>query len=117
MAFVAGAVVVRSSATGAFVSKAPVMAARRAARPAAMSMKVPAPSSEVLGLGKNVPAGLYLILSVLSLGLGSYAVAQQNLFTPLTPNGINPQFVVGSLLVPISWGLHVAGWIQMQNKK
>mmetsp|Transcript_13744 Transcript_13744/g.29745 ORF Transcript_13744/g.29745 Transcript_13744/m.29745 type:complete len:117 (-) Transcript_13744:1510-1860(-) len=116
MAFVAGAVVVRSSAASAFVSKAPVAVARRPVR-STMTMKVAAPSSEVLGLGKSIPSGLYLLLSVVSLGLGCWSCAQSNIFSPLTAETVNPQFVVGSLLVPISWGCHVASWIQKQNGK
>ena len=30
---------------------------------------------------------------------------------------VNGFYVAGSLLVPYSWGLHVASWIQKQNGK
>lgn len=63
------------------------------------------PSSSVLGLGKDVPSSLYLLASVIALLLGGYSVYKSNLQSPLTPDGVNPQFIVGSLLVPISWGL------------
>lgn len=64
-----------------------------------------APPSTVLGLGQDVPSTLYLLSSVIALGLGSYCVYMSNLVSPLTPQSVNPQFIVGSLLVPISWGL------------
>ena len=32
------------------------------------------------------------------------------------PN-VNPAFVLGSELTPISWGLHVASWILKENGK
>jgi len=117
MAFVSGAVVCGSGVASAFVSKKPVMAvsAKRSAR--SMTMKVAAPASEVLGLGKSIPSGLYLIMSVLAFGLGGFSVAQSNLFNTLSADSVNPQFVVGSLMLPISWGLHVASWIQKQNGK
>merc|ERR1719387_700257 len=48
------------------------------------------PPSIVLGIGKDVPSSIF----------GS------------TVNGF---YVAGALLVPYSWGLHVAAWIQKQN--
>lgn len=63
------------------------------------------PESKVLGLGQDIPSSLYLIGSVIALLLGSWSVYQSNLNTPLTPQTVNPQFIIGSLLVPISWGL------------
>jgi len=30
-------------------------------------------------------------------------------------HSINPAYVLGSFLTPISWGLHVSAWIQKQN--
>lgn len=65
------------------------------------------PESTVLGLGKDIPSSLYLIGSVIAFLLGSFSVYQSNLNSPLTPDTVNPQFIVGSLLVPISWGLYV----------
>ncbi|GJD06627.1 hypothetical protein Gasu2_10320 [Galdieria sulphuraria] len=49
--------------------------------------------------------------------VGSYCVYESNLLSPLTVTTINPLYVLGSLLVPYSWGLHVAGWIQLKNGK
>lgn len=66
---------------------------------------VPAPPSTVLGLGKDVPSSLYLFLSVFAFILGCYSVYKSNIFQPLSAETVNPQFIVGSLLVPISWGL------------
>lgn len=63
------------------------------------------PPSEVLGLGKDVPSTLYILSSVIALLLGCYSVYKSNLAQPLTPETVNPQFIVGSLLAPISWGL------------
>eukprot|EP00871_Galdieria_phlegrea_P002022 jgi/Galph1/2820/GphlegSOOS_G1481.1 len=75
------------------------------------------PPSTVLGIGEKVPSPVYLLSSVICLILGSYCVYESNLFSPLTVNTINPWYVLGSLLVPYSWGLHVAGWIQLKNGK
>lgn len=134
MAFVSG-IAVRPSVTRAgrmsktcAVAGAPVVAAVRPSRatvvPAgARSLRMDtywegkAPPSTVLGLGKNVPSGLYLLSSVLALALGSYAVYKSNIVSPLTPASVDPQYILASLLVPISWGLHVASWIQKQNSK
>lgn len=82
-----------------------------------MSWEGKYPPSDVLGFGKDVPSSLYLFSSVIALILGSYCVAQSNIFGTLSATTVNPQFVAGSLLVPISWGLHVAGWIQKENSK
>lgn len=65
------------------------------------------PPSEVLGVGKDIPSSLFLFSSVIALALGSYCVAQSNIFSSLSADTVNPQFIVGSLLVPISWGLYV----------
>ncbi|PXF45728.1 hypothetical protein BWQ96_04496 [Gracilariopsis chorda] len=75
------------------------------------------PPSEILGLGKDVPSSLFVFSSAIALLLGCYCVYQSNLINPLSSESVNPQFIVGSLLVPISWGLHVAGWIQGKNNK
>ena len=86
--------------------------ARVAAKPARATVRMDTswegyPRSDVLGLGKDVPSSLYLLSSVVALILGSYCVYMSNLFQPLSPGNLNPQFIVGSLLVPISWGLYV----------
>ncbi|GJQ10295.1 hypothetical protein GpartN1_g2086.t1 [Galdieria partita] len=75
------------------------------------------PPSTVLGIGEKVPSAAYVISSVICLLVGSYCVYESNLLSPLTVTSINPLFVLGSLLVPYSWGLHVAAWIQLKNGK
>ncbi|EME31473.1 uncharacterized protein Gasu_14300 [Galdieria sulphuraria] len=75
------------------------------------------PPSTVLGIGEKVPSAAYIISSVVCLLVGSYCVYESNLLSPLTVTTINPLYVLGSLLVPYSWGLHVAGWIQLKNGK
>jgi len=75
------------------------------------------PDSIVLGIGKNVPSAVYGPLSGIALAIGIYCVAQSNLLNILSGSTINAWYVAGSLLVPYSWGLHVACWIQKQNGK
>eukprot|EP00184_Porphyridium_aerugineum_P001135 CAMPEP_0184694896 /NCGR_PEP_ID=MMETSP0313-20130426/2708_1 /TAXON_ID=2792 /ORGANISM="Porphyridium aerugineum, Strain SAG 1380-2" /LENGTH=118 /DNA_ID=CAMNT_0027153261 /DNA_START=150 /DNA_END=506 /DNA_ORIENTATION=- len=118
MAFVSSAAFgqVSASKSAAFSVKKSVAVSRKRSS-LQMVEKVVPPKSEVLGLGKEVPSALYAIASVFALGLGCWSVTQSNLFSPLTAQSVNPQFVVGSLLVPISWGLHVAAWIQKYNGK
>ena len=48
---------------------------------------------------------------------GAYSVHESNIFNILTVDTINPAYVLASFLTPISWGLHVAAWIQKQNGK
>merc|ERR1711966_16675 len=67
-----------------------------------------APSSEVLGIGKDIPAASYAAASVVAAAIGSYSTAQ---VWPLTQN-LNGLFLAGSFLLPYSWALHVACWIQ-----
>ncbi len=76
-----------------------------------------APPSIVLGVGKDVPSQFYAITSGLALAIGIYCVAESNLFNVLSGSTVNGAYVVGSLLVPYSWGLHVASWIQRMNGK
>ena len=71
----------------------------------------------MLGIGKNVPSKFYGVTSGLALGIGLYCVAQSNLLNILSGSTVNGFYVFGSLLVPYSWGLHVASWIQKQNGK
>merc|ERR1719486_750827 len=75
------------------------------------------PDSVVLGIGKNVPSIVFGVSSGLALGIGLYCVAQSNLLNILSGSTVNGFYVAGSLLVPYSWGLHVASWIQKQNGK
>merc|ERR1719476_781090 len=70
------------------------------------------PDSIVLGIGKDVPSNVYGITSGLALGIGAYCVAQSNLLNILSGSTVNGFYVFGALLVPYSWGLHVACWIQ-----
>lgn len=39
-----------------------------------------------------------------------------SLRSSLAFHSIYPAYVLGSFLTPISWGLHVAAWIQKQNE-
>jgi hypothetical protein len=75
------------------------------------------PPSIVLGIGKNVPSGVFGVTSLLAFSIGVYCVAQSNLLNILSGSTVNGWYVAGSLLVPYSWGLHVASWIQKQNGK
>ena len=51
------------------------------------------------------------------LGVGLYCIGESNVFHQLSETTVNPSYIVGAQLVPISWGMHVAAWIQKQNKK
>jgi len=75
------------------------------------------PPSIVLGIGKDVGARFYGVSSFFALMIGLYCVAQSNLLNILSGSTVNGFYVAGSLLVPYSWGLHVASWIQKQNGK
>ena len=77
----------------------------------------PAPTSSVLGVGSKIPSGLLGPASLVALVAGTYFVHESNIFHQLSATTVHPQYIVGSLLVPISWGLHVAAWIQKQNGK
>ena len=76
-----------------------------------------APPSSVLGVGEKIPSGLFGPLSLVALVAGTACVHESNIFNQLSSTTVNPQYIVGSLLVPISWGMHVAAWIQKQNGK
>lgn len=75
------------------------------------------PSSIVLGIGKDVPSSIYGVTSAIALAVGAYCIAQSNLLNILSGSTVNGFYVAGALLVPYSWGLHVASWIQKQNGK
>jgi hypothetical protein len=75
------------------------------------------PSSIVLGIGKDVPSSIYGVTSAIALAVGLYCIAQSNLLNILSGSTVNGFYVAGALLVPYSWGLHVASWIQKQNGK
>jgi hypothetical protein len=76
-----------------------------------------APPSSVLGVGEKIPSSVFGPLSALALVAGAFCVHESNIFNQLSATTVNPAYVVGSLLVPISWGAHVAAWIQKQNGK
>lgn len=106
----------------------PAALARRAAGPrVAPAMELQAqdtwwgdkeyPDSIVLGIGKDVPSGVFGVTSGFALAIGCYCVAQSNLLNILSGSTVNGFYVAGALLVPYSWGLHVAAWIQKQNGK
>ena len=108
----------------AFVSKRAPLPARRVAarRPtrAAMVMEDTywegeAPPSYVLGNLANAPSGLLGPMSGVFLLVGLYCVSASQLGSPLTAATVNPFYIAGSLCVPVSWGLHVAAWIQKKN--
>lgn len=99
---------ISSKCSSSFVAKnrAVAVVPRRHASVVSMVAEKPMyPDSSVLGLGKDVPSGLYIIASALALPLGCYSCYMSNIFTALSAESVNPQFIVGSLLVPISWGL------------
>jgi hypothetical protein len=75
------------------------------------------PPSSVLGVGAKVPSSLFGVGSLLALGAGLYCIGESNVFHQLSYSNVNPYYIVGAQLVPISWGMHVAAWIQKQNKK
>ncbi|CAM9528393.1 unnamed protein product [Phaeothamnion confervicola] len=77
-----------------------------------------APPSKVLGpVVSKVPGPALGILSLVAFSVGTYCVHESNIFHSLTADTVYPQYVIGSLLTPVSWGLHVAAWIQKQNGK
>lgn len=75
-----------------------------------------APPSSVLGpaLAKAPSVGLGLV-SLVAFAAGTYCIHTTNILHTVSPDSIQPIYVAGALLVPISWGLHVASWIQKQN--
>jgi hypothetical protein len=76
-----------------------------------------APPSSVLGVGEKIPSALFGPLSLVALVAGTFCVHESNIFHQLSQTTVNPEYIVGSLLVPISWGMHVAAWIQKKNGK
>jgi len=76
-----------------------------------------APPSSVLGVGAGIPSSVFGPLSLIALVVGTFAVHESNIFHSLSASTVNPQYVLAAQLVPISWGMHVAAWIQKQNGK
>lgn len=79
------------------------------------------PPSKVLGpFLENSPSGPLGLCSLLFFAVGLYC-NQANDFTLQTLDGglpnVDPKLIVGANLLPVSWGLHVASWIQKQNGK
>eukprot|EP01041_Mallomonas_annulata_P005031 gene5031-10076_t len=75
------------------------------------------PPSSVLGVGKSIPSAVFGPLSIVAFILGTYCIHESNIFNQVTVTTINPAYILGSTLVPISWGMHVAAWIQKENGK
>lgn len=76
-----------------------------------------APPSRVLGLGEKIPSAVFGPLSLVAFVVGTYCAHESNILHPISPDAINPAYVAGTFLVPVSWGMHVAAWIQKQNGK
>lgn len=76
-----------------------------------------APPSSVLGIGAKIPSAVYGPFSLIAFVVGTYCIHESNILNQITVNTIYPQYVAGSALVPISWGMHVAAWIQKKNGK
>ena len=76
-----------------------------------------APPSSVLGVGEKIPSAVFGPLSLVAFVVGTYCLHESNILNQITVNTINPAYVLGSLGVPISWGMHVAAWIQKKNGK
>jgi hypothetical protein len=72
------------------------------------------PPSEVLGpILSKTPSSLLGIASLGALAAGTFCVHESNILNSLTLETVNPVYIVGFSLPPISWGLHVASWIQV----
>jgi len=76
-----------------------------------------APPSSVLGIGEKIPSAVFGPLSLVAFAAGTYSAHESNILNQITPETINPLLIAGTFLVPISWGLHVAAWIQKKNGK
>lgn len=74
-----------------------------------------APPSKVLGNMAAIPSIVLGPMSGVALGVGLYCVASSQIFQPMAASNMNPFYIAGSLCVPVSWGLHVAAWIQKKN--
>ena len=75
------------------------------------------PPSSVLGIGEKVSSKVFGPMSLVALVIGLYCINENNISNQLSATNVNPSTVLGSLLVPISWGMHVAAWIQQKNGK
>ena len=75
------------------------------------------PPSSVLGIGAGIPSAIFAPLSIAAFIAGTYCIHESNILNQITATTINPIYIAGSALVPISWGAHVAAWIQKENGK
>jgi len=75
------------------------------------------PSSDTLGIGKNIPSTVYGPLSLVALFIGVTCTAQSNILNILTAESINPLLVMGSTLTLYSFFLHIACYVQQKNGK
>mmetsp|Transcript_7667 Transcript_7667/g.10004 ORF Transcript_7667/g.10004 Transcript_7667/m.10004 type:complete len:134 (+) Transcript_7667:87-488(+) len=81
-----------------------------------MSWEGDYPPSKVLGpVLSKMPSGILGPLSLVMFAAGGYCVHESNIFNILNAETVKPLYVLGSLLTPISWGTHVACWIQQKN--
>lgn len=67
----------------------------------------PAPSSDVLGIGKDTSSGTFITGSVAAFAVGVYCVYSSNIASPLSAESVNALYIIGSLGLPISWALYV----------
>jgi predicted permease len=63
-----------------------------------------APPSSVLGIGAKIPSAVFGPLSIVAFVVGTYCIHESNILNQITVNTINPAYIAGSSLVPISWG-------------
>mmetsp|Transcript_3361 Transcript_3361/g.7782 ORF Transcript_3361/g.7782 Transcript_3361/m.7782 type:complete len:121 (-) Transcript_3361:242-604(-) len=110
-----------ASVATAFVPSSVVRSRARVPAPARENVVVQstfwdgaAPPSQVLGpfLSKQSSSTLGLA-SLIFLAAGLYSCHTNNVNLPV----VTPGLVLGANLTPISWGLHVASWVQKQNGK
>ena len=73
------------------------------------------PPSSVLGIGEKISSKVFGPMSLVALLVGLYCINENNISNQLSATNVNPSTVMGSLLIPISWGMHVAAWIQQKN--
>eukprot|EP00640_Fibrocapsa_japonica_P005625 CAMPEP_0113937518 /NCGR_PEP_ID=MMETSP1339-20121228/4127_1 /TAXON_ID=94617 /ORGANISM="Fibrocapsa japonica" /LENGTH=109 /DNA_ID=CAMNT_0000940317 /DNA_START=199 /DNA_END=528 /DNA_ORIENTATION=- /assembly_acc=CAM_ASM_000762 len=82
-----------------------------------MSWTGNAPPSKVLGpFLSKIPSTILAPTSLIMFGFGTYCIHASNIINNLMGDGVlHPELILGSTLVPISWGAHVACWIQKEN--
>ncbi|CAM9693311.1 unnamed protein product [Discosporangium mesarthrocarpum] len=116
---VATAFVQPSAFRGTSISRAQIpKATTRAAAPVMLETywDGDAPPSSVLGPALEKANSKALgILSLAAFAVGTYCIHETNIFHTVNPDALNAPYIAGSVLVPISWGLHVASWINSKN--